>query len=139
MIPATIAAAGEKAARRFIEYFTAEIANPNTRAAYARAVLRFLEWCEDHDRQLEQIDPVTVAAYIRQLTAKESKQLVKQHLAAIRGLFGYLVTGGIIPFNPAASVRGTEVQSQKRARRPCSTKKKPGLYSTPSTPRPLQG
>ena len=43
VIPATIAAAGEKAARRFIvEYFTAEIASPNTREAYARAVLRFL-------------------------------------------------------------------------------------------------
>ena len=86
MIPATIAAAGQKTGRPFIEYFTAEIANPNTREAYARAVLRFLEWCEDRDRQLDQIDPVTVAAYIRQLTAKESKQLVKQHLAAIQGM-----------------------------------------------------
>ena len=106
VIPATIAAAGEKAGRRFIQFFTAEIANPNTRQVYARAVFRFLEWCEDRDRQLERIDPVTVAAYIRQLTAENSKPMVKQHLAAIRGLFDYLVTGGIIPFNPAAAVRG---------------------------------
>jgi integrase/recombinase XerD len=31
---------------------------------------------------------------------------VKQHLAAIRMLFDFLVTGQIIPMNPAASVRG---------------------------------
>jgi integrase len=31
---------------------------------------------------------------------------VKQQLAAIRMLFDWLVTGGIVPFNPAASVRG---------------------------------
>jgi len=35
-----------------------------------------------------------------------SKPSVKQHLAAIRMLFDYLVTGGILPMNPASSVRG---------------------------------
>ena len=34
---------------------------------------------------------------------------VKQHLAAIRVLFDYLVSGGIIEVNPAASVRGPKV------------------------------
>jgi len=31
---------------------------------------------------------------------------VKQHLAAIRMLFDFLVTGQIVPLNPAAAVRG---------------------------------
>jgi hypothetical protein len=31
-------AAGARATRRLVEFFTAEIRNPNTRAAYARAV-----------------------------------------------------------------------------------------------------
>src|SRR5260370_39101940 len=35
-----------------------------------------------------------------------SKPTVKQHLAAIRQLFDYLTTGGILEVNPAASVRG---------------------------------
>ena len=35
-LPAVIAAAGEPASMRFIEFFTANIRNPNTRAAYAR-------------------------------------------------------------------------------------------------------
>jgi site-specific recombinase XerC len=35
-----------------------------------------------------------------------AKPSVKQQLAAIRQMFNYLVTGGILPINPAASVRG---------------------------------
>jgi site-specific recombinase XerD len=31
---------------------------------------------------------------------------VKQHLAAIKQLFAYLTSGGILEVNPAASVRG---------------------------------
>jgi hypothetical protein len=36
-LPAIIRARGERASRRFIEFFTANIRNRNTRAAYARA------------------------------------------------------------------------------------------------------
>ncbi len=41
--------------------------------------------------------------------AKYSKLTVKQHLAAIRMLFDFLVTGGIMRVNPAASVKGPKV------------------------------
>ena len=44
-LPTTIAKAGEKAGHRFIEFFTANIRNRNTRLAYARAVGPFFEWC----------------------------------------------------------------------------------------------
>ena len=53
---------------------------------------------------LEQIKPVVVAAYIENHPA--AAPTVKQHLAAIRMLFDFLVTGQIVPMNPAASVRG---------------------------------
>ena len=42
LVPAVIAAAGDKASWRFVEFFTANIRNNNTRAAYARAVVAFL-------------------------------------------------------------------------------------------------
>lgn len=48
----------------------------------------------------------TVAAYIEQLGLDMAKPSVKQHLAAIRQLFDYLVTGGFLPSNPAGAVRG---------------------------------
>jgi integrase/recombinase XerD len=53
------------------------------------------------------IEPVVVAAYVEKLLKHGlSKPTVKQHLAAIRKLFDYLTTGGILESNPASSVRG---------------------------------
>jgi hypothetical protein len=45
LIPAQIAAAGEEAGKRFLEFFTANIRNRNTRTAYAQAVGNFFRWC----------------------------------------------------------------------------------------------
>ena len=47
MVPALIADAGDAAGWRYVEFFTANISNPNTRRAYARACARFFAWCED--------------------------------------------------------------------------------------------
>jgi hypothetical protein len=47
VVPALIADAGEPAAWRYIEFFSANIPNPNTRRAYVRACSRFFAWCED--------------------------------------------------------------------------------------------
>ncbi len=95
-----------RASRRFIEFFTATIRNRNTRTAYARAVKQFFDWCEDHRLGLDDIEPIAIAAYIEQLGTNVAKPTVKQNLAAIRHLFDYLVTGGLLPSNPAGSVRG---------------------------------
>ena len=46
-VPALIAAAGEDAARHFINFFSASIRNRNTRRSYVRQVLLFLAWCEE--------------------------------------------------------------------------------------------
>src|SRR5205085_5395287 len=56
--------------------------------------------------ELTNITPVVVAAYIEELTAQRSAPTVKQHLAAVRMLFDFLVTGHILDVNPAWSVRG---------------------------------
>lgn len=45
-LPAVITQAGERAARRFVEFFTANIRNKNTRLAYTQAVDQFLNWCD---------------------------------------------------------------------------------------------
>lgn len=106
LLPSLIQSAGPKAARRFLEFFTAQIRNRNTREAYRRALVDFLAWCQDRHYRLDQIEPIRVAAYIEYLSTVYSPPTVKQHLAAIRMCFDWLVTGQIIPTNPAASVRG---------------------------------
>ena len=104
-LPTAIARAGEGAAWRFVEFFTANIRNRNTRAAYAQAVAQFFRWCEARGiSDLDRIKPVVIAAYIEQHAG--SSPTVKQHLAAIRMLFDWLVTGQVMPVNPASSVRG---------------------------------
>jgi len=104
-LPAAIGRAGEAAAWRFVEFFTATIRNKNTRAAYAEAVGQFFAWCEKHRvRTLTEISPIVIATYIENHPG--AAPTVKQHLAAIRMLFDFLVTGQIIPMNPSASVRG---------------------------------
>jgi len=104
--PKLIADAGTDARRRFIEFFTANIRNKNTREAYARNVAQFCVWCEARQFSLELLEPVVIAAYVEELCQRLAKPSVKQHLAAIRMLFDYLVVGHIIPINPAAAVRG---------------------------------
>jgi hypothetical protein len=44
---ALVAAAGERASMRFLEFFAANIRNSHTRRAYARAAEEFLAWCAD--------------------------------------------------------------------------------------------
>ncbi len=112
-IPSLFTRAGEKATRRLIEFFTAEIQNRNTRAAYARAVARFDRWCQEHGLRLEQLTPVHVAAYVEVLGGELAKPSVKQHLAALRMLGDYLVVGQVLPSNPAASVHGPKYVVKK--------------------------
>jgi len=103
----------ESAGRRFWEFFTANIRNRNTRRAYFVAVSQFSKWCESRHLSLESIQPIHVAAYIEELGRTLSKPSVKQHLAAIRMLFDWLVTGQVMPTNPAHAVRGPKHSVKK--------------------------
>ena len=106
-LPAIINKAGERAVWRFIEFFTVNIRNKNTRAAYGQAAASFLRWCENRGiLRIEDVQPVHVAGYIEQLQATHKAPTVKQHLACIRMLFDWLVTGQVIATNPAHAVRG---------------------------------
>jgi site-specific recombinase XerD len=106
IVPALIADLGDQAGWRHVEFFTANIRNPHTRRAYVRACNQFLAWCEDRGLALASIRPHDVATYIELLQKKVSAPSVKQQLAAIRMLFNWLVTGQVMPTNPAAAVRG---------------------------------
>jgi site-specific recombinase XerD len=102
------------AAKRFIEYFAANIRNVNTRRAYLHAVREFADWCALQGfHEIVDIEPLHVAGYIEQLTERLAKPSVKQHLAAIRMLFDWLVVGQIVTTNPAAPVRGPKYTVKK--------------------------
>lgn len=112
-IPTLFVNAGQRAQVRFIEFFAANIRNPNTRAAYFRAVQKFSLWCELRQLALERVTPVHLALYIEELGREVSIPTVKQHLSAISNLFDYLVTGHVIGINPAQSVTAPRYQVDK--------------------------
>ena len=95
-MPALIADLGEHAALRFVDLFTANIRNPNTRAAYAVAVRGFFHWLEKHGpADLAGIRTHHVSTYVEVLAQTHKAPTVKQHLAAIRMLFDFLIVGQV--------------------------------------------
>ena len=87
----------------FLNFFARQIENDNTSAAYVRAAQEFLAWCDGQKiGLLTNIQPVHVAAWIKQLKLTHSVPTVKLRLAAIRHLFDCHV----MQANPALSVRG---------------------------------
>jgi site-specific recombinase XerD len=107
LVPTMVAAAGERASLRFIDFFTAHIRNPNTRAAYGVATREFFARLEQGGlTQISAIRTHHVSTYVEMLTCIYSAPTVKQHLAAVRRLFDWLIVGQVIDHNPAAPVRG---------------------------------
>jgi site-specific recombinase XerD len=117
-LPALFAGAGERDAIRVAEFFAAQIRNANTRRAYLRAVTDFSNFCEARGLvDLDQVQPLHVAAWVEIQLKSYSKPTVKQQLAAVRMLFDWLVVGQVVRSNPASSVRGPK-HSVKRGKTP---------------------
>ena len=97
-LPPVIADLGDRGARAFVEFFTAQIRSTNTRSAYARAVVRFFAWVRSHGLGLHQVEPVHVATYIEELGQPKDQggagyapSSIKQHLSALKMLGSFLV------------------------------------------------
>jgi integrase/recombinase XerD len=115
VLPALVAAGGPKPSRRLVEFFTANIRNKNTREAYRRNITALLALVRDRNRFGPRHDRTDGrAAYVEKLLKDGLlKPTVKQHLAAIRMMFDWMVTGGILAMNPASAVRGPKYVIKK--------------------------
>jgi integrase/recombinase XerD len=84
--PALVSTAGDRAAYRFLEFFTAQqIRNPHTRRAYVRAVVAFCARLEAHGvPSITAVGSIHVAAYVEDLGHRHSAPTAKQNLAAIQ-------------------------------------------------------
>jgi hypothetical protein len=64
-------------------------------------------WCDDNFvPSITDVQPLHVAVRIEQQTREHAAPSAKLRLAALRHLFDWLVTGQVMPTNPAESVRG---------------------------------
>jgi site-specific recombinase XerD len=121
-VPSPLFAPTPKAAKRVLEFFVTQIESDHTRKSYMNATRRFAAWCERHSiHELTAVEPMHVAAFIKDLQSKffpPRKKLfapptVKQHLAALRMLFDWLVIGHVIDVNPAHAVHGPKYVVKK--------------------------
>jgi integrase/recombinase XerD len=79
---------------------------------------RFAQWCESRGiAELARVEPFTSLPFIKHLQNEFSPPTVKQHLAALRMLFDWLVTGHVIDVNPAHAVHGPK-QVVKKGKKP---------------------
>jgi site-specific recombinase XerD len=77
-----------------------------------------LAWAERAGYQdLEDIEPITVAAYVEMLQRRAAPPTVKRHMAAIRMLFSWLTEKGVLAMNPAREVK-TERFSRTEGKTP---------------------
>jgi integrase/recombinase XerD len=104
-VPPVIADAGDLVGRLTLEFFTARVANPNTRKAYGRAVWRFCAWCQSQGVALRELTPPTVAAHLQELHATLEPSSIKLTASALRHWLDFLTERGGIDANPALSVR----------------------------------
>jgi integrase len=91
---AMVANAGNRAAKRFLEFFAAGIENDNTRMAYYRAVCNFFDWLEQHGiGELPDIEPFHVAAYLKALRVSDAANRAIKNRTASRptALIGVMV------------------------------------------------
>jgi hypothetical protein len=135
-LPTIITRASPTTRKKFFEFFTVPIRNANTRAAYYRAIQQFLAWSERAGYQhLEDIEPITVAAYIETLQRHAAPPTVKQHMAAIRMLFSWLTEKGVLAMNPARDVKTERFSRTEGKPRRSSTVKYKGFLTRSTRPR----
>jgi site-specific recombinase XerD len=118
-IPASVARSDPRVKSRFLEFFTAQIRNPNTRRSYAKATIEFLRWCETWGAtSLPSIAPMHVAGWIEEMTHTHSAPTVKQRLATVRHPFDWLVTGQVMATIPPSRCAALPIRAGL-VKRPC--------------------
>jgi site-specific recombinase XerD len=117
----SIFTARPEARKRLRDFFSSHIRNRNTRRAYMEAVRQFAAFCAELGlAELEQVEPVHVAAFVERQLETNSRPTVKQRLAALRMLFDWMVVGQVMATNPAHAVRGPK-HTQKKGSTPVLT------------------
>jgi site-specific recombinase XerD len=104
LVPARLFAPTPKAAKRVVEFFTAQINNDHTRKSYLNAARRFAQLCEANDLdELAEVQPFHVAAFVKELQGSFSPPTVNP-AHAVRGP-KYVVTKGKTPVLAAEEAR----------------------------------
>lgn len=98
----------DKAVRTFLEK---SIGNEHTREAYNRAISYFQAWCSKQTLPLLQVRHRDMTQYVKELISHYSTASTRQHLAAIKSLYDWLMIRDILDANPVSAVIGCLVET----------------------------
>jgi hypothetical protein len=132
VVPAMISDAGDRAARRFLEFFAANIATKTPACLLPGRVHVLWLARAKLDRRPSRHRAVARRGLYRGATGDAAKPTVNQHPAAIRMLCDCLVVGEVLAVNPAHAVRGPK-HNVKRRKTPVLTEEQLAIRSTAST------
>ena len=139
-LPALVAAAGERASMRFLEFCAANIRNPHTRRAYARAAEEFLAVARMSTcRRSPQCSRCTSPHGLRPACASSPRRASSKGSRRSVTCFDWLVTGQVVPVNPTGSVPGAPARPDVPGKRRCSIPPKHGHCSTALISRRMPG
>ena len=80
-VPAQISGHGSDAQETWLEFFAAQVRNPNTRTASARAAYRLFDWLGEHGvTDVREIRPAHIAAWLT-----VCQVVTRSPAAAVRG------------------------------------------------------
>jgi integrase/recombinase XerD len=95
----------ENAVRNYVSYLAVERGlSRNTVEAYERDVRDFLRFLDDSQRDLQQVDRVTLLEYIQKLYVRLSARSVMRKVAALRSFFRFLLLDGFIVHDPTETL-----------------------------------
>jgi hypothetical protein len=114
IVPAIVAALGDQASWRYVEFVAANIRNLVRAAPMCGPAAGFFGWCQDRGLALATIRPFDVGEWIEHLQENHGAAGVKQQLAAVRMMFNWLITGQVALVNPAAATRLVSYQSNQQ-------------------------
>ena len=82
-LPSIIRAQGERASRRFIEFFTANIRNRHTRMAYARAAKQFFDLTHDCNLPLTPSIPLRRVSNVAPVSSISSRHRCRDRFVRV--------------------------------------------------------
>ncbi len=96
----------EAESRAFLAQLRTEAAaSPHTLAAYGRDLRRFGDWCGRHALTAESVQTAEVIAFLREeQESGRAPATIARRLAALRGLFGFLISERRLTHDPCAEL-----------------------------------
>lgn len=108
-VPRLIVDIDPSAPARFVAFFESRVQDRVTRKLYAQAIAEFCAWIDRRLHDIFEMQPITVSLYLVGLRRRVDVGTAREHWMALRVLFDWLLSRGLVESNPVAAVPSPEL------------------------------